>query len=51
MHSNCNQHANSIFLWSIKHWNKLPSNIVNIQVSDNFKTAVRDLLVEQEERI
>ena len=45
-HSNCNQHANSFFPWSIKHWNKLPGSIVDIEDKFKFKTAVRDHLVE-----
>ena len=45
-HSNCNQHANSFFPWSIKHWNKLPGSIVDIEDKFKFKTAVCDHLVE-----
>ena len=32
-HSSCNQHANIFFPWSIREWNKLPGNIVDIKDS------------------
>ena len=48
-HSNCNQHANSFFPWSIRHWNKFPGDIVNIQHNDRFKAAVRYFLIEHGE--
>ena len=48
-YSSCNQHAKSFFPWSIRHWNKLPSDIVNIKDNDIIKSAVPDHLVMQEE--
>ena len=48
-HSSCNQHANSFFPWSIRHWNKLPGAIVNIKDNNIFKCAVYDHLVKQGE--
>ena len=48
-HSNCNPHVNSFFPWAIKHWNKLPGNIVDIEDSFKFKTAVRNHLMEIKE--
>jgi len=49
-HFSCNHDANSFFLWSIKHWNKLPGDIVNIKDNDIFKSGIRDHLIKQGER-
>ena len=47
-HSNCTQHANSFFPCSIRHWNKLPGAIANIENNDIFKAAVCDFLLNME---
>ena len=46
-HSSCNYHANSFFQWYIKHWNKLPGDIVNIKDNDIFTSAIVDHLIQQ----
>ena len=48
-HSTCNQHANSFFPWSAKHWNKLPGNIVNMIMTFLSLRFITLLLLKQGE--
>ena len=48
--SNCNQLAYSFFPWSVNHWDRLPSDIVNKDDNLKFKAALCDHLVKTGKR-
>ena len=48
-HSNCNQHANSLFTWGINYWNKLPGAITDIEDLTKLKEELTRYMIEKGE--